>query len=72
MFGRFCSVYWRTDYVKVEKCDFHVPSSSFLSYIISQGQIEMDPAKVSVVAQWPSPPTRKRLQQFLGFANFYR
>ena len=32
----------------------------------------MDPAKVSAVAEWPSPPTRKRLQQFLGFANFYR
>ena len=49
-----------------------VPSISFLGYIISQGQIEMDPAKVSAVAEWPSPPTRKRLQQFLGFANFYR
>ena len=57
-------------YVKAEKCEFHVPSISFLGYIISQGQIEMDPAKVSAVAEWPSPPTRKRLQQFLGFANF--
>ena len=56
-------------YVKAEKCDFHVPSISFLGYIISQGQIEMDPTKVSAVAEWPSPP---RLQQFLGFANFYR
>ena len=44
---------------------------SFLGYIISQGQIEMDPSKISAVAEWPSPPTRKRLQQFLGFANFY-
>ena len=59
-------------YVKAEKCEFHVPSISFLGYIISHGQIEMDPAKVSAVAEWPSPPTRKRLQQFLGFANFYR
>ena len=59
-------------YVKAEKCEFHVPSISFLGYIISQGQIEMDPAMVSAVAEWPSPPTRKRLQQFLGFANFYR
>ena len=59
-------------YVKAEKCVFHVPSVSFLGYIIGQGQISMDPSKVSAVAEWPSPPTRKRLQQFLGFANFYR
>ena len=56
-------------YVKAEKCKFHVPSISFLGYIISQGQIEMDPAKVSAVAEWSSPPTRKRLQQFLGFVR---
>ena len=59
-------------YVKAEKCDFHVSSISFLGYIIGQGQIRMDPSKVSAVAEWTSPPTRKRLQQFLGFANFYR
>ena len=59
-------------YVKAQKCEFHVPSISFLGYIIGQGQIEMDPSKVSAVAEWPSPATRKRLQQFLGFANFYR
>ena len=59
-------------YVKAEKCEFQVPSISFLGYIIGQGQKEMDPSKVSAVAEWPSPSTRKRLQQFLGFANFYR
>ena len=32
----------------------------------------MDPSKVSAVAEWTSPPNRKRLQQFLGFAHFYR
>ena len=32
----------------------------------------MDPAKVSAVMSWPVPETRKKLQQFLGFANFYR
>ena len=59
-------------YVKAQKCEFHVPSISFLGYIIGQGQIKMDPSKVSAVAEWPSPPTCKRLQQFLGFANFHR
>ena len=42
---------------------------SFLGYIIIPGKVEMDPSKVSAVAEWPSPPTRKRLQQFLGFAK---
>ena len=44
-------------YVKAEKCDFHVSSVSFLGYIIGQGQIRMDPSKVSAVAEWTSPPT---------------
>ena len=32
----------------------------------------MDPAKVSAVAEWPAPDGRIKVQQFLGFANFYR
>ncbi|CAM4638891.1 unnamed protein product [Leuciscus chuanchicus] len=32
----------------------------------------MDPEKVKAVVDWPSPDSRKALQRFLGFANFYR
>ena len=32
----------------------------------------MDPTKTRAVAEWPIPSTRKELQRFLGFANFYR
>ena len=59
-------------FVKVEKCKFHVDSVDFLGYIIEQGQVRTDPEKVQAVAQWPKPSTRKQLQRFLGFANFYR
>ena len=59
-------------YVKAEKCEFHVKTVSFLGYIVSEGRIKMDPAKVSAVTTWPTPATRQKLQQFLGFANFYR
>lgn len=59
-------------FVKAEKCEFHVPTISFLGYIVSEGQVRMDPAKVSAVASWPVPESRQKLQQFLGFANFYR
>lgn len=31
----------------------------------------MDPDNVSAVIDWPVPKDRKRLQKFLGFANFY-
>ncbi len=59
-------------YVKAEKCEFHGKSVSFLGFIFSAGDIKSDPAKVNAVAKWPVPETRKALQRFLGFANFYR
>lgn len=31
-----------------------------------------DPEKIRALMEWPTPTTRKQLQQFLGFANFYR
>ncbi|XP_061136628.1 uncharacterized protein LOC133155378 [Syngnathus typhle] len=59
-------------YVKAEKSEFHVDTISFLGFIIAPGTVQMDPAKVSAVTQWPRPDNRKKVQQFLGFANFYR
>ena len=59
-------------FVKAEKCEFHASEVTFLGFIIRAGRILMDPTKVKAVADWPIPTTRKRLQQFLGFANFYR
>ncbi len=32
----------------------------------------MDPDKIQAVVDWPTPDSRKALQRFLGFANFYR
>src|SRR3979490_3639280 len=32
----------------------------------------MDPVKVWGVTEWPTPKSRKEVQSFLGFANFYR
>ena len=58
--------------MKAEKCEFHVPSVSFLGFIIEKAQIRSDPVKVQAVADWPVPENRKQLQRFLGFANFYR
>ena len=59
-------------FVKAEKCEFHVSSVGFLGYIIESGQVKTDPDKIKAVAEWPEPTSRKLLQRFLGFANFYR
>ncbi|KAG1957249.1 retrotransposable element [Pimephales promelas] len=59
-------------FVKAEKCVFHAQSVPFLGYIVSSEGIRMDPEKVKAVVDWPIPDSRKALQRFLGFANFYR
>jgi hypothetical protein len=59
-------------FLKPEKCDFEKRKIKYLGVIISEGQVEMDPVKVAGVVDWPTPSTKKELQQFLGFTNFYR
>jgi hypothetical protein len=59
-------------FIKAEKCKFHSKLVTFLGYVISADGVEADPAKVRAVGEWPVPKTRKALQRFLGFANFYR
>uniref|UniRef100_A0A3P8NIY2 Gypsy retrotransposon integrase-like protein 1 n=2 Tax=Astatotilapia calliptera TaxID=8154 RepID=A0A3P8NIY2_ASTCA len=50
------------------------PSSSPVAagFFFVGGQLKTDPAKVKAVTEWPVPTSRKLLQRFLGFANFYR
>jgi hypothetical protein len=48
-------------FVKAEKCEFHVPSVTFLRFIIGQGRLEMDPGLVTAVTNWPDPTNRKQL-----------
>jgi hypothetical protein len=31
----------------------------------------MDPVKIAGVAEWPTPDSKKEVQSFLGFTNFY-
>lgn len=59
-------------YVKAEKCMFHTSEVSILGFIVNAGSVQIDPAKTRAVADLPQPSTRKELQRFLGFANFYR
>lgn len=56
---------------QAEKCEFHSPSVSFLGFIVTEAAVNMDPEKVQVVCDWPTPRnSKKQVQHFLG--NFYR
>ncbi|SJL18203.1 uncharacterized protein ARMOST_21781 [Armillaria ostoyae] len=59
-------------FLKAEKCEFEVLESEYLSVIISEGQVCMDPVKLAGIAERPTPTKKKELQSFLGFTNFYR
>ena len=32
----------------------------------------MDTTKIEIIIKWEAPKTLKKVQRFLGFANFYR
>nr|KYP32254.1 Retrovirus-related Pol polyprotein from transposon 17.6 [Cajanus cajan] len=55
-----------------EKCDFMVEQAIVLGHIISSRGIEVDPAKISVIAQLPYPSCMREEQSFLGHAGFCR
>nr|XP_033466077.1 uncharacterized protein LOC117246330 [Epinephelus lanceolatus] len=59
-------------FVKAEKCELHQLSVSFLGFVLAEGEVRMDPLKVSAVQDWATPSNCKEVQRFLGFANFYR
>lgn len=59
-------------YCSHEKCEFNVTRTEFLGFIVSSDGIEMAQDKVQSVQDWPEPKKLRDIQQFLGFANFYR
>ncbi|GKB64763.1 reverse transcriptase domain-containing protein, partial [Tanacetum coccineum] len=55
-----------------EKCHFMVKEGIVLGHKISKSGLEVDRAKVDVIAKLPPPTTVKGVRSFLGHAGFYR
>ncbi|GJY22640.1 reverse transcriptase domain-containing protein [Tanacetum coccineum] len=55
-----------------EKCHFMVKEGIVLGHKISKSGIEVDKAKVDVIAKLPHPTFVKGILSFLGHAGFYR
>jgi len=58
-------------FIKPDKCAFFVSQVDFLSFVVSNGQLKMNDAKVDGIAKWPPPENVSQLRSFLGFCNFY-
>ena len=59
-------------FVKLEKCEFDVQSTTFLGFVLSKDGISMDNDKVKAILDWPVPTTVKEVQSFIGLCNYYR
>jgi len=58
--------------VSAEKCEWAKEEVEFLGYVIGRDGVKMSQEKVEGVLEWKTPKSLVEVQQFLGFANFYR
>ncbi|GJR73992.1 putative reverse transcriptase domain-containing protein [Tanacetum coccineum] len=59
-------------YVKFSKCDFCLDSVQFLSHVIDQNGVHVDPTKIEAIKNWAVPTTLTKVRQFLGLAGYYQ
>jgi len=57
---------------KRSKCDFNMEKIPILRVIIGKGQVKIEQEKIKTVKEWKMPMKVKDIENFLGFANFYR
>nr|GEW28470.1 reverse transcriptase domain-containing protein [Tanacetum cinerariifolium] len=81
---QFSSSYWLKEEKMLKRCEdtnlclnwekshFMVKEGIVLSHKISKNGIEVDKAKVDVIARLPHPTTVKCIRSFLGHVGFYR
>nr|GEX93378.1 hypothetical protein [Tanacetum cinerariifolium] len=71
---KFCThkILMEEDFKPAEKSHFMVKEGIILGHKISKNGIEVDKAKVNVIAKLPHPTTVKGIRSFLGHAGFYQ
>ena len=58
--------------LRLKKCKFFRTEARILGHLVTRAGIQMDPAKVKSILEWPKPMDGKAMQRFMGAANFHR
>jgi hypothetical protein len=56
----------------LEKYSFDMNKVQYLGYIVDEHGVHVDPSKIKVIRDWPSPTALNELQIFSILSNFYR
>ena len=59
-------------YLKMSKCEFGKTSLIYLGYIVGNGELRIDPAKIEVIVKWPRPTNVTEVRSFLGAVQYWR
>jgi hypothetical protein len=59
-------------YAKFSKCEFWLKKVPFLSHVLLENGISVDPSKVQEVMDWKAPTMIREVRSFLGLAGYYR
>lgn len=59
-------------YLNISKCELVATTVHLIGFVILAEGIDMDPCKVFVIREWPTPRLLTEIHSFHGLANFYR
>jgi len=64
---------WEVDLqIDIDKCEFEVKSIKYLKFILKvRKSIQINSQKMKAIMNWQAFKSVKRVQSFIGFANFY-
>jgi hypothetical protein len=57
--------------INIDKCEFCKQEIKFLSHVISDKQVKVDPERITAILNYPAPRNQKQLRQFLGSCNYH-